>query len=259
MMFFSDFAQAPLVSPVYVCAALIVVTFLSFRSSIQSTLYRLRYVLTALAAWSYITSAPIFSNWLIGTLERDANLALTPKLKTGSHQNLIVALASGRVRETVQGNQPFLDEHGWNRTVAAIDLWKQIGGRIMFNGGPIAKNGKAVADKMAEAAIHQGVPQASIIVIREARNTYENISTLRDFVEADQATLWLVTSAIHMPRAARVAMAMNIEIRHYPCDFRENTAMGWPAWLPHHNGPKDFELALHELFGIVAYKYRGWI
>jgi len=259
MLLFSDAAQLLLPSAVYLLALFVILAIASFRAPIASRFHQLRYLLIALAAWAYVTSAPIASNWLIGQLESGAAAVVPERQTLQAQSRLIVALASGRVRNTVEGERAFLDEHGWNRTIAAIELWKRIGGRLMFNGGPVASDGKAAADRMAEVAISYGVPQSDIVVVRTARNTYENLATLRDSLGPDRPEIWLVTSAVHMPRAANVARRMGLEVHRFPCDFRHNTAMGWRAWFPHNNGPADFELAFHEVLGGVAYSVRGWL
>lgn len=259
MLLFSDAAQVLVPSAVYLLALLAILAIASFRAPERSLLRRIRFPLAALAAWAYVMSAPIFSNWLIGHLEGGSAPASPERNVSHPQATLIVALASGRVRDTVEGSRAYLDEHGWNRTIAAIKLWQRIGGRLMFNGGPVASDGKAVADRMAEVAQSYGVPSSDIVVVRAARNTYENLSTLRDSLGTDHPEIWLVTSAIHMPRAADVATGMGLKVHRYPCDFRHNAAMGWRAWLPHHKGPADFELALHEVLGSVAYSVRGWL
>jgi len=259
MLLFSDVAQVLLPSAVYLFALLLILAIAGFRAPDRSLLRRLRFLMVALAVCTYIASAPIFSNWLIGRLEEGPAPVVPERHGSQPQARLIVALASGRVRNTVEGERAFLDEHGWNRTIAAINLWQRIGGHLMFNGGPVASDGKAAADRMAEVAISYGVPRSEIVVVRAASNTYQNITTLRDSLGTDRPEIWLVTSAIHMPRAVNVATRMGLHVQQFPCDFRHNTAMGWRAWFPHNNGPADFELALHEVLGNAAYSVRGWL
>ena len=255
MLFFSDPAQTVLPSVVYLAALLLVLVVIAFRGLPNSPLYRLRYVIVALFLWVYVTSTPLFANLLVQNLEEQYPI-VRAQSSDHSPDNLIVVLTSGRVRSTLEGDHAFPDEAGWNRAFAAIGLWQQIGGRILFNGGPNAGDGRAVADRMAELARKTGIPDSAIIVDGRARNTHENIATTMPYINSDR--VWLVTSAIHLPRAMAVTNTLGIKAIAYPCDFRGNKALGWRAWFPNHNGLQDFERALHELLGMVYYRLRGW-
>ncbi|KPK10613.1 MAG: hypothetical protein AMJ68_08630 [Acidithiobacillales bacterium SG8_45] len=258
MIFFSDAAQTLLPSVVYFTAILLVLIVVAHRSKTDSLLYRLRYGLVALFLWSYITSTPLFSNFLIQVLEERYELVQASKKDVGP-DNLIVVLTSGRVRTTLSGDRAYPDEAGWNRALAAIALWRQIGGTLLFNGGPGTQTGESVAGRMAALARASGVPDKAIIVDGRARDTYENLINTAPYLARAGGRLWLVTSAIHMPRAMAVADRQGIRAIAYPSDFRGNKALGWRGWVPNHNGSKDFERALHELLGAFYYRLRGWI
>jgi uncharacterized SAM-binding protein YcdF (DUF218 family) len=258
MLFFSDPAQTVLPSVVYLTVLLLVLVVIAFRSASRSFLYRFRYVLVALFLWTYVTSTPLFSNLLVLNLERQYPVARVEK-DDRSPDNLIVVLTSGRVRSNIEGDHPYLDEAGWNRALSAIELWRQIGGKLLFNGGPVAGDGYSVADRMAELARATGVPNSVIAVDGRARNTHENLLNTASKINRKQQRVWLVTSAMHLPRTMAVANRLGVSATAVPCDFRGNTKLGWRGWLPNHNGSRDFERALHELLGMFYYRLRGWI
>lgn len=257
MLFFSDPAQTLLPSVVYLAALFLTLAVIAFRSAPRSFFYRARYVLLTLFFWIYVTSTPLFSNSLMLNLEQRYPI-VQPKQSDRSADNLIVVLASGRIRNTIGGNHASLDEAGWNRTLAAIELWRQIGGSLLFNGGPTTRNGRSVADRMAELARATGVPNSAITVDGRARNTYENLLNTVSAIKRGQHRVWLVTSATHLPRSMAVADHLGINATAFPCDFRGNTELGWRAWLPNHLGLKDSERVLHELLGRIYYRLRGW-
>lgn len=258
MIFFSDPIQTLLPSVVYLAVLLLVLLVIAFRSSTDSLLYRVRYVFIILFFWIYLTSTPMFANLLILNLEERYPVIQVSK-RDRNPDNLIVVLASGRVRNTIEGNHADLDEAGWHRTQAAIELWRQIGGRLLFNGGPTAHNGHSAADRMADLARSTGVPASAIIVDGRARDTYENLLYTVSQIDRNRHRVWLVTSAMHLPRTMAVASNLGVSATAFPCDFRGNKKLGWRGWLPHHKGPIDFERALHELFGMLYYRLRGWI
>lgn len=257
MIFFSDPAQAFLPSVVYLAAVLAALTVLAFRDAANTLLYRLRFVWVVLFVWVYIVATPLFSNLLIQNLEERYPVVYTSD-KDRSSDNLVVVLTSGRVRSTLEGEHAYLDEAGWNRALAAISLWRRIGGRLLFNGGPGAGEGQSIADRMADLARASGVPENAIIVDGRARNTYENLSNTVPHMDRSRSRVWLVTSAIHLPRAMAVANKLGIRATPFPGDFRGNKALGWRGWFPNHNGSRDFERALHELLGILYYRVLGW-
>ncbi len=258
MIFFSGPAQTLLPSVVYLSVSLLVLAVIAFRSSTGSLLYRARYVFVTLFLWTYLTSTPLFSNLLIQDLEERYPVIQTTK-RDRNPDNLIVVLASGQVRSTIEGDRAHPDEAGWNRALAAIELWQRIGGRLMFNGGPTVSDGHSAADRMAGLARAAGVPASAIIVDGRARNTYENLLYTAPQIDRSRHRVWLVTSAVHLPRTMAVASNLGVSATAFPCDFRGNKKLGWRGWLPHHSGPKDFERALHELFGMLYYRLRGWI
>jgi uncharacterized SAM-binding protein YcdF (DUF218 family) len=79
-----------------------------------------------------------------------------------------------------------------------------------------------------------------------------------DTLRAHKGTVWLVTSALHMPRSLAIARSLGIKVRAYPCDFRTLEHPTWRAWLPDHGGPLLWYDALHELVGLAWYRLRGW-
>jgi uncharacterized SAM-binding protein YcdF (DUF218 family) len=252
MVLFSDPSQILLPSAVYLTLLILALLILSFRAAPTTPWHRWRYVFVLLFVWAYAASTPFVANLLIKTLENQYAPPESSALAR-SPDNLIVVLASGRVRNTVEGELPHPDEPGWNRTLAGIRLWQRIGGTLLLNGGPSAGGSYAVADRMAELARAAGVPEEAIIVERRARTTYENLRYTKEHMRNGRSRVWLVTSAIHMPRAMLSARLNELEVSPYPCDFRENKGLGWRGWFPHVNAPQDLVMALHELLGMASY------
>jgi uncharacterized SAM-binding protein YcdF (DUF218 family) len=258
MLFFSETVQIFLPSLIYVVFALLGSALYAFLRKPRGLLHRWRFPLAGLFVWAYASSAPVFSNLLMATLEDNYHRpAAVSSAKAAD--TVILVLASGRVRRTSEGAGAHPDEAGWSRAMAAIELWKSIGGKLVFNGGPMTSSGYAVADRMAELARRQGVPDADIVVDRRAKNTYENMQYALEYTKGVNREVWLVTSALHMTRAMNIAKKLSITAIPYPCDFRANTSLGWRGWFPHNNGPKDLESVMHELMGMLIYRVRGWL
>ena len=70
----------------------------------------------------------------------------------------------------------------------------------------------------------------------------------------------LVTSAMHMPRAAAAFRKAGFAVTPSPGDFRTGWGEGGPfdRFLPSLNSMEDSERTLHEWLGLWAYRLRGW-
>ena len=102
------------------------------------------------------------------------------------------------------------------------------------------------------------MPATAINVEPASLNTYENIQFSKSLLDRNGAEVWLVTSALHMPRAMAVARKMGVPAVAYPCDFRAEERPHWRLWLPSNAGPAMLEEALHEWLGLLYYRLRGW-
>ena len=75
----------------------------------------------------------------------------------------------------------------------------------------------------------------------------------------------LVTSAIHMPRAAAIFRKLNIDIIPAPTDYlvpadNQNHSLEGRilSLLPDANATFNFSKAMKEYVGFVIYRLRGW-
>ncbi len=214
-----------------------------------------KWALLVLLGWSYLFSTPAIANAIIGRIE-DQYPAVTQV--SAEKDALIVVLSSGFVVKREGRVEPRLDTAGWERTYAGIRLWKQIGGRLLFVGGPTPDGRSSDASLMAELAIGAGVPASAVRVETKSRNTYQNLLFVHELAGGHGGNVWLVTSAIHMPRAMAVARKLDLGMRPYPCDYRSVSLEHWYAWLPNSGGPAMFADAMHELVGIVYYRLKGY-
>lgn len=245
-----------LLLPTSVCLFATFLFLCVFAFSRRTTkLGRLRYGIVPLLLWAYCFSTPAIANAIIDSLEQQY-----PAVRATSREGgpLILVLSSGFAVKTATGYQARLDSAGWERTWAAIRLWRQVGGHLLFVGAPTPDNGSSVAAFMAEIATTSGVPPAAVKIEPTSHNTYENLAFTRALVESHGPPVWLVTSALHLPRAMAVARKLGMRLAPYPCDRLGEPFLHWYAWLPNSGGPKLFAAALHEMFGLVYYRMKGF-
>jgi uncharacterized SAM-binding protein YcdF (DUF218 family) len=115
---------------------------------------------------------------------------------------------------------------------------------------------------MARLLEEWNIPPTAIQIEGGSINTHEN--AIRSYeVLAPQGIhrILLVTSAMHMPRAAGAFRKAGFEVVAVPADFHS----GWrdpdilSRWFPSADNLRDSYTALHEWLGIATYRLRGWI
>ena len=155
--------------------------------------------------------------------------------------------------------QPLLNDAG-ERMTAPVALMRQYPHlRLLFTGGEgdWLSRGPSEAQR-AEVFFNQmGVPAQRIKYESASRTTYENALLTAQLPGVDISQRWLlVTSAWHMPRAMATFAKAGWNVAAYPVDFRTGLATPWTTYSIK-DGARNWQLALHELLGIVAYRITG--
>lgn len=239
--------------PLYVVAALVV---LSLRALVRRAAHRYRLVVLTLAV--YVATVPAIVNRLAGAWERRYPAPTAVQLAR-IKRPLILVLTSGWLRAVPGGYESRLGEAGWERLWAGVQLWKRIGGDLLFTGAPTPDRRDSGADQMARVARQLGVPAAHILIERRALDTHENMTLSAPLIPPRTGAVVLVTSALHMPRAYATAVhTFRQAVIAYPCDDIGQARYGWLDWLPRTGALKQWESLWHEWLGYVAYETRGW-
>ena len=253
----TDIVHILLSLPLYLFLGLLLLAGASYRSAVGTWIHRWRHYFAVLGILVYVLSVPATAVLIESQLEGMYSIPATADLSR-RNDNVIVVLTAGWLRSTHQGYEQKIGEAGWERTMVAVKLWRQIGGRLLFSGAPDPGGGSA-ADKMAQIARQLGVPEKALLVERASLNTHENLLFSRQLIGDHSKSIWLVTSALHMPRSVAVAQALGLVVIPYPCDFRADQRLQWQQFLPANAGPVALEAVLHELLGILQYRLRGWV
>lgn len=218
----------------------------------------LRAGLVLWAAWAWAAATPIWGSFLVRALE-DRYPAVDLATVKPDPRGTVIVLASGQMTGMDGRAWPVLDADGWERVRAGIALWRRTGGRLLMVGGPGHGATDALSGVMRQAAIEAGVPAADVAAAGGSQNTFEDLKAAAAWLGTRRdSTLWLVTSALHMPRAAAVAQALGLPVQAFPCGFRQLPQPGWRAWLPDNGDPFLWRDGLHETLGRAVYRARGW-
>lgn len=242
--------------PMWVFFALLAATVAAWRSSRPSR-RRWRVPLLAVAVTFYLLSMPAVPGALELWLESRYPVPVVTE-NDRSPDNVVIVLTAGWLRSTQTGFEQKLGEAGWERTIAAVALWRKVGGRILFTGAPTPDGRDSAAASMARLAHALGVPSEALLVEPASLNTHENLLFAKRLLGPGPQRLWLLTSAFHLPRAVAAAKAVGLDVKPYPCDFRADERWDWDIALPGNSSRAALERSLHEIGGMAIYRLRGW-
>jgi uncharacterized SAM-binding protein YcdF (DUF218 family) len=151
-----------------------------------------------------------------------------------------------------------LNERG-DRLVRTYDLLRAGKARHLIVSAGLLRpepGRRTEAELVAEKLAAWGIPADRIIVEPRARNTRENAAEIARIVkERGFATLLLVTSAGHVPRALGAFRAVGLTPDAFPVDRRAGTG---GRWLPRAHALDGSTDALREFTGRVVYWVMGY-
>jgi uncharacterized SAM-binding protein YcdF (DUF218 family) len=108
-----------------------------------------------------------------------------------------------------------------------------------------------------------GVPQEAILLEGESRTTGDHGRLVRAILEEKGLPLevLLVTSASHMPRSVRVFEKAGFTLHPAPTDFSADEEFLWEvrSFIPTAEALDGTTRAVHEYYGLIAYRLLGWI
>ena len=130
--------------------------------------------------------------------------------------------------------------------------------KLVFTGGSanLRNNGADEARGVRDLWLALGVAPARMAFESKSRNTFENAVMTRALVQPKPDDRWLlVTSASHMPRSVGIFRKAGWTVVPYPVDYRTfgDRRDFRPTTLALESLQR-LDLALHEWFGLVAYR-----
>lgn len=170
--------------------------------------------------------------------------------------NTIVVLAAGFEREPESAHDFIaLDPANIHRVLAGISLWRTLPDAtlVLAGGGEYGISESAVLQQLAEQL---GVPAQSIRIEDHSHTTWENAALLRALQPALPSRIWLVSSAMHLPRALVAFRAAGFDACVVVSDRRYIPPGGVGYYLPQSSALRKAEAAIHELVGEAVYRWR---
>jgi Uncharacterized conserved protein len=214
-----------------------------------------RWPLIAALAVLYVSSMPLVGNRLTRCLESSYPALAIDEVEKA---DAIVPLGGIFGPPVADGYLPNVGEAG-ERLEAGITLWqKKKAAWLAFTGGriPWAKQAEVEGAISMRAAIARGIPAERIALTREVGNTSDEAHAVDALMrERGWRKIILVTSAWHMPRAARLFRKAGVDFIPFPVDFQINpkSRLTLLDFLPRAEGLQKTETALREWYGIMFY------
>jgi uncharacterized SAM-binding protein YcdF (DUF218 family) len=207
----------------------------------------------------YVTAMPFVGNRLLHRLEiRYPAVPIDQAVKVDA----VVTLGGFSGPSAAKGFLPNISEAG-ERLEAGMILWqKKKADWLVFTGGrlPWAHKRELEGEVARRIAIARGISADKIIVTREVGNTADEAAALAALMhERGWTKILLVTTAWHMPRAARLFNKAGVNIVPFPVDFQAGMKMRLTLldFLPRAEGLHNTEIALREWYGILFYTLAG--
>ena len=169
-----------------------------------------------------------------------------------------VVLLAGGVRRLPRDASDYgaLSGPSVRRTIDAVTLVRSLPDARLVITGTGKEESVPESEVMADLARQMGVRAEAIRVETSALTTWENATRVRALDPALPPRIWLVTSALHMPRALIAFRAAGFEPCSYPSDFLSAPFRARDV-LPRGSAVANSEAALHEIVGEVVYRLRA--
>lgn len=186
---------------------------------------------TAIAAllWSALWSFPFASDSLRGLLER--RYPVVDDLARLPTADAIVVLGGGMHYSWLERPDVRPEDLRYSRLAAGARAWQA--GRapiVILSGG--GEGDITEARRMADAIVRLGVPRSALVLEERSRNTRDNARYSLPLAGVEHPRLLLVTSTLHMPRAALLFRQAGAQVMPVPVPEGRAPKRWWRYWLP---------------------------
>lgn len=214
--------------------------------------YRIGAGLLAISAlWFGLCATPIFADWLQHGLES----SYPPRPTAGYPKaDAVVVLGGGPVPRISNDSEDDLAKVEATRVGFGLELFRAGRASVMLVSGHSHE-----AVHMTDMLAKQGVPATALIIDNSSDNTHENaVHSALLLRKARLQHILLVTSPLHMPRAAATFRRQGLDVIPAPTIEPPAVPTAGFAWLPQRRALYRSQRCLREYIGRWAYQLRGW-
>ncbi len=216
--------------------------------------------------WTSLISLFIFSNdFLANEVMNVWEIKATPYSAMYPHEMGIVL--TGATIPFIEPNDRVYFSRGADRVTHTVQLFKLgLIKKILISGGSGRLSGEEEpeADKFKSAMILMGVPEDSIILENETRNTAESAIQVKKMlgtmnIKAEDCLL--ITSAFHMRRSLACYRHQDVALESFSTDFYTHPRSFHLDVLlvPRVEAMNVWNKLIKEWVGFVAYKLAGYV
>jgi uncharacterized SAM-binding protein YcdF (DUF218 family) len=245
-----------LLEPVGLVAALLLMAIIYFVIKKNKTAWRLG--LTTFIIYM-VFATPLGANKLVGILED--RYPGPSRCVDNSPDFVIVVLAGG-----MSGQADSVDElerlhsTSYRRALGGLRLAKQHPqADLYFIGGSLHVD-VSESELMAHLITRLESLGDRVVVEDDSANTVENARALASLLQARNLRhIYLVSSALHMPRAVSVFEKLGFDVCAYPVDRLKVEPKYWGALVPQISALIKSTQAIHEIYGYMFYFFMEWV
>ncbi|MBM4123252.1 MAG: YdcF family protein [Nitrospira sp.] len=221
----------------------------------------IRYLVGSAILVVLIFSSRLVSSTLIGLIEERA-----PRFDDSIAKKFdaIVVLGGGAAGQGTLRPTDELSLESMERTICGATLFsKGFAPRLLFSGGDSSVYGSGPEESAVtkQLALRLGVPDEAILIENHSRNTYENAVETKRLL--GKASILLVTSASHIPRASALFRKQGFDPIPYACGYEARNLPG-SEWngdpfdlIPDVKALYTSTEAIVELVGFMVYRAIG--
>lgn len=172
-----------------------------------------------------------------------------------------IVVLGGGINYNIPKEDGELSKSSLERLVRGYKLQNKLESSIIYSGGvAVGKTKISEAEIAGKWLGEMGVLEDKINKEEQARTTYENGVYIKEWMKNnDVSNIYLVTSAIHMPRSSAVFSNLNIDFIPVISGYSYNHKLSWLDYLPNRGALTANLAALHEWLGLIWYKINGRI
>ena len=238
-----------LVSPLRLGVLIGLLAVLAWRWSPRA----LRVVWIAAILICVLLTTPLVANVLVGMQESRAAAGVA----CGESAPATIVLLGGGVSLAAKDADDVgvLTERSLRRLFAAVDLQRQHADAMLVIAGGISRYDISESALLGALATRLGVPAAALRLEERSRSTWQNACFVAELQPQIAKRIWLVTSALHMPRARYAFEQAGFDVCSWSVDARYSAGSGIGYFVPSTAGLENADAALHELVGEAAYRF----
>lgn len=223
---------------------------------VSSKTFKKRLLIAGLALLMFFSNAFILNEVLL----RWENVE-TPQEQLHEHYTYGIVLSGMTYYDTKHQRVNFLRSS--DRIWQALKLYEENRiDKILITGGAANYFYKDTVESavLRDFLVSIGVPKSDIVTEELARNTHENALFTKPLVQPTD-TLLLITSAMHMRRSYGCFTKVGIDCDKFCTDFHSGTRH-WnidAMFIPQANALFKWNAFMHELVGILIYRFMGYL